>query len=166
MLFRNFIEERGKDSKEVFWVDCYSNLIFLLQLFGLRELTDSSELILSWRLVSVLLHLVPARETRASSGVLRRRCLSALQELVGRNDLPLLLSSSFTNMFYYLLISIFKFISMSKQIMNDYRVWVKPLSVKYLSCLMLNLFLMKNKSCLCFFPIWSNPDRTLAHECI
>ena len=41
-----------------------------------------------------MLHLVPARETRASSGVLRSRCLSALQELVGRNGLPLLLLST------------------------------------------------------------------------
>ena len=42
-----------------------------------------------------LLYLVPARETRASSGVLRSHCLSALQELVGRNGLPFLLLSQF-----------------------------------------------------------------------
>ena len=51
----NFIQEfhwgKRENSKEVFWGDCCSNLI-LFQLFGLRELTDSSELILSWRLVS------------------------------------------------------------------------------------------------------------------
>ena len=40
-----------------------------------------------------LLHLVPATETRASSGVLMSRCLSTLQELVGRNGLPFLLLS-------------------------------------------------------------------------
>ena len=93
MLFRNFIEEREKTVRKCFeWIAAVTWL--LLHLFGLRELTDSLELILSWRLVSDLLHLVPAGETRASSGVLRSRCLSALQELVGRNGLLSLLLST------------------------------------------------------------------------
>ena len=93
----NVIQEfhwgKRENSKEVCWVNCCSNLI-CFQLFELRELTDSYELLLSWRLVSDLLHLVPSRETKASLGVLRSHCLSAIQELVGRNGLPLLLLST------------------------------------------------------------------------
>ena len=93
----NVIQEihwgRGKNSKEVVWEECCSNLV-ILQLFSWENLLISSELILSWDWYLTLLHLVPARETRASSGVLRSRCLSALQELVGRNGLPLLLLST------------------------------------------------------------------------
>ena len=48
------------------------------------------------------------RRPGTGSGVLRRRCLSALQELVGRNSLPMLLSSSFKNRFYSLLFSVLK----------------------------------------------------------
>ena len=51
MLFRKSIEEEGNIERKLFKEDCCSNLI-LLQLFGLRELTDSSELILSLKLVS------------------------------------------------------------------------------------------------------------------
>ena len=48
-VIQEFIEERGKDSKEVFeWV--FAVTWFWLQLFELRELTDSSELILNWKL--------------------------------------------------------------------------------------------------------------------
>ena len=81
----------------------------------------------------LLLHLVPTKETRTGSGVLRSRCLSALQELVGRSGLPTLLSSSFKNMFHYLLISMLKFIFVYEQIMNDYMLCCKLLSLKSLS---------------------------------
>ena len=65
---------------------------FITVFFQLGELTDKFQIYTEfedWYLP--FLHLVPARETRASSGVLRSHCLSALQELVGRNSLPLLI---------------------------------------------------------------------------
>ena len=59
------------------------------------------------------------RRPGTGSRFLRSHCLSALQELVGRNGLPTLLSSNFKNRFYYLLIFVLKFISVYEKIMND-----------------------------------------------
>ena len=123
MHFKEFIGKKGNCKEGVWGVNC-RNLIwysFLAERFDWR--------VQDWYWVSglvldYLLHLVPARKTRAGSGVLRSRCLSALQELVGRNGLPLLLSTSFKNMLCYLLISILKlYLCVTKWCM--FRLWCK-----------------------------------------
>ena len=86
-------KEGKKTVRKLFWEDCCSNLVYYSLLAGWNLLISSglNTELEDWYLN--LLHLVLARETRASSGVLRSFFLSTLQELVGRNGLPLLLSS-------------------------------------------------------------------------
>ena len=99
-----------------------------------------------------LLHLVLAKETRIGWGVLRSRSLSALKELVWRNGLPTLLSSSFKNRFHYLLIYVLKFISVCEQIMNDYMLCCKLLSLKSLSSFKVEFVLWWKINPTCVFP--------------
>ena len=98
---------KWKTGRKVFWEKNYRNLVWY-SLLAKRNVLISSGLVLSLKTATwLLLHLVPARETRASSGVLRSHCLSALQELVGRNCLPLLLLSKLKNRFCHLIIFVF-----------------------------------------------------------
>ena len=151
MHFKEFIGE-GK-----FWGRCLRGKLQegdLVQLCSWKILLQCAELVLSLGLVlCCLLHLVLAKDTRTGSGVLRSRCLSALQELVGRNGFPLLLSSSFKSRFYYLLIYVLKFISVYEQIMNDYMLCCKLLSLKSLSCFNVESVLWWKIILPVFFPI-------------
>ena len=69
---------KGKTVRKVFWEINCSNLVWY-SLLSWENWLISSGLVLSLKTGTwLLLHLVPARETRASSGVLRSHCLSAL----------------------------------------------------------------------------------------
>ena len=145
------MRKEGKIERKLFEEDCCSNLI-LLQLFSWENLLISSVFILSLRNgIWHLLHLVPSRETRASSGVLRSRWLSALQELVGRNGLPLLLSSKLKEQ--VLLFINFCVLSMCDWMMHC-SLWCKDLDglemKSFLVCLIIELFWWEIKPYLCF----------------
>ena len=84
---------KGKTRRNVFWDKNCRKLVWY-SLLAERNVLISSGLVLSLKNGTwLLLHLVPATATRESLGVLRSCCLSALEELVGRNSLPLLLLS-------------------------------------------------------------------------
>ena len=86
VLFRKFIEEEGKNSKEVVWEECCSNLV-ILQLSSWENLLISSELILSWRLVFDLLHLVPSQGDQSKLGG-PEKSLSERSPGIGREERP------------------------------------------------------------------------------
>ena len=88
----NSLGKKGNCKEGVWEINC-SNLIWCSLLAERIDWQVQDWYWVSGLVLDYLLHLVPTRETRASSGVLRSRCLSAIQELVGRNGLPLLLSS-------------------------------------------------------------------------
>ena len=90
----NSLMKEGKTVRKLSSEECCSNLLFTAcWLGGLTDKFWINTEFEDWYLT--LLHLVPAREKRESSGVLRSHCLSALQDLVGRNGLLLLLLSQF-----------------------------------------------------------------------
>ena len=108
-----------------------------------ENLLISSGLVLSLKTSAwLLLHLVLAKEMRERSGVLRSRCLSSLQELVGRNDLPLLLLSKLKE-------QVLLFINFCVLSVCD---WMMHCSLwcKYLDGLVMKLFL----DCLVIESVW------------
>ena len=106
-LLRYFLEEesfrrnalqgihwgKGKTVRKVFWEINCSNLVWYSLLAERFDWQVQDWYWVSGLVLDYFLHLVPSRETKARSGILRSHCLSALQELVGRNGLPLLFSS-------------------------------------------------------------------------